>query len=77
MARKQSKKPEPEKNESVEFLLTAAENCVRDAMQQAVGKAHSVQIETLSDILLNISNAKVYFGQDPEFFDKRMGFDDE
>lgn len=38
--------------QNVEFLLSAAVDCLRSAMRAAAGTAHPVQIEFISDALL-------------------------
>lgn len=67
------KKPSPPdepRDESVLFLLETAELTIRDAIGKASQKAHAVQMEALSDILLTIAQAEYYFRQPDDYFSK-------
>lgn len=60
--------PEEPKDESVMFLLDTAELTIRDAITKASQTAHAVQMDSLTDALMSLAQAKFYFNKPEDYF---------
>lgn len=55
--------------EDTQFLLTVAENAVRDAIVKSGPLAHGTQMHELAQALLQLQGARHAFTHPPEWFD--------
>lgn len=70
--RRRKPKPVASPEESVQFLLDVAENALRDALPQAAGTAHPIQLESITDALLSVASAKHFLSKDPDYFVNKL-----
>jgi hypothetical protein len=80
MATKKNPEPQPERPlvdlnnstspEDTQFLISVAENALRDAIQKAAPFAHGAQIQTLTFALTQVQSASHALTHDPEYFNE-------
>lgn len=68
---------QPPEDESVPFLLSVAENAIRDALHKASSESHSLQLESLTDALLSVSTAQHLFSHDRDYFHNKACDDED
>lgn len=59
---------EVDQTENITFLISVADNAVRDAIKQAADRAHPVQLEALVEVLVRVEISKQMLVKDPNYF---------